>query len=174
MTDQRRQILAENLPALLRFARSLTRDPSIADDLVQDTVVRALERQHQFDEQRSYRAWLLTLTHNLFVDGWRRTRVRQRAHPELEARAAIQSQPNQEHSAILRDTLRAFDTLPQEQRAVLHLVVVEGSSYAEAAGVLGIPVGTVMSRLSRARLALRDPKPTPAVGHLRLVSDRDA
>jgi len=174
MTDDRRQTLTENLPALLRFARSLTRDPSAADDLVQDAIVRALERQHLFDEQRSYKAWLLTLTHNLFVDGWRRTRARQKAQPELEARALIQSQPSQEHAVILKETLKAFDTLPQEQRAVLHLVVVEGSPYAEAAGILGVPVGTVMSRLSRARLALRNPRPATAAGHLRLVSDRDA
>lgn len=174
MTDDRRQTLAEALPALLRFARSLTRDPTAADDLVQDAIVRALERQHLFDHQRSYKAWLLTLTHNLFVDGWRRTRVRQRAQPELQARAVLESQPSQEHAAILRETLQAFDTLPNEQRAVLHLVVVEGAAYAEAAEILGVPVGTVMSRLSRARHALRNPAPAVTAGHLKLVSDRDA
>lgn len=167
--------LTETLPALLRFARSLTRDPSAAEDLVHDVVVRALERQHLYDAQRSYKSWLLTLTHNLFIDGWRRTRARQRVQPQIQAWANKDIEPNQEHAAILRDTLNAFGTLPQDQRAVLHLVTVEGASYAEAADILGVPVGTVMSRLNRARLALREPKQRPLVaGHLKLVSDRDA
>lgn len=174
MTERRHQTLAEQLPVLLRFARSLTRDPTAADDLVQDVLVRALERQHLFDEQRSYRTWLLSLTHNLFVDGWRRAQARTRGQPELEARSAAFSQPAQEHAAILKDTLRAFEILPPDQRAVLHLVVVEGASYAVAAEILDVPVGTIMSRLSRARESLRNPKPVPATGHIRLVSDRDA
>lgn len=166
--------LTDALPALLGFARSLTRDPTEAEDLVHDVVVRALERQHLYDHQRSYRSWLLTLTHNLFIDGWRRTRARQRVQPQIEASAAQEIQPNQEHAAILRDTLNAFSALPQDQRAVLHLVTVEGASYAEAAEILAVPVGTVMSRLNRARLALRKPKRPLVAGHLKLVSDRDA
>jgi RNA polymerase sigma-70 factor (ECF subfamily) len=173
MTDDRRHDLAESLPALLRFARSLTRDPNAADDLVQDTVVRALERHHHFDETRSYRAWLLTLTHNLFVDGWRRTQVQKKARPALEVRVGAEVEPNQEHSTILQQTLRAFETLPADQRSVLHLVVVEGASYAEASTILNVPVGTIMSRLSRARAALRNPAPADTAGHLKLVSVRD-
>lgn len=172
MTDDRRPDLAESLPAVLRFARSLTRDASAADDLVQDTVVRALERRHQYDETRSYRAWLMTLAHNLFVDGWRRGQVRRKAQPRLES-VSRSIEPNQEHAAILQQTLRAFDSLAADQRAVLHLVVVEGASYAEAAAILDIPVGTVMSRLSRARLALRNPVPSVSAGHLKLVSVRN-
>ena len=172
MTDDRPSDLAESLPAVLRFARSLTRAVNAADDLVQDTVVRALERRHQYDETRSYRAWLLTLTHNLFVDGWRRGQVRRKAQTRLES-VARSAEPNQEHAAILQQTLRAFDTLPSDQRAVLHLVVVEGASYAEAAAILDVPVGTVMSRLSRARLALRNPAPPASAGHLKLVSVRN-
>jgi RNA polymerase sigma-70 factor (ECF subfamily) len=174
MTDARTQALIETLPAMLRFARSLTRDPSAADDLVQDVVVRALERHHRFDESRSYRAWLLALTHNLFIDGWRRGRVRDRAGAALAASAEAWAEPNQEHAVILGETLRAFEALPGDQRAVLHLVVVEGASYAEAAEILGAPIGTVMSRLSRARLALRTPVSSPSANHLKLVSDRDA
>lgn len=174
MTDRRHPSLTETLPVLLRFARSLTRDATAADDLVQDVVVRALERQDLFDEQRSYRTWLLTLTHNLFVDGWRRAQARTRSQPELEARSVAFTEPPQEQAAILKDTLRAFEILPPDQRAVLHLVVVEGASYAEAAEILDVPVGTIMSRLSRARERLRNPKPVPSTGHLRLVSDRDA
>jgi RNA polymerase sigma-70 factor (ECF subfamily) len=166
--------LADHLPALLRFARSLTRDATAADDLVQDTVVRALERRARYDPGRSYRAWLLTLSHNLFIDGWRRGRVRDRVAITLAGSADGQAEPNQEHAVILGETLRAFDALPYDQRAVLHLVVVEGTSYAEAAQILNVPVGTVMSRLSRGRQALRAPVPSSSTAHLKLVSDRDA
>ena len=174
MSDDPHQALPEHLPALLRFARSLTRDVSAADDLVQDVVVRALERRHRFDGQRSYRSWLLALTHNLFVDGWRRARVRQNAQSELQSRATDGMEPSQEHATDLRAALRNFEALPVDQRAVMHLVVVGGASYAETADILGIPVGTVMSRLSRARETLRRAPETPGAPHLKLVSNRDA
>lgn len=166
--------LADQLPALLRFARSLTRDAVAADDLVQDAVVRALERHDRFDPSRDYRAWLFTLTHNLFVDGWRRRRVHDGAVAALTPGRAAGAEPNQEHAVMLRQTLQAFDALPAEQRAVMHLVVVEGASYAEAADILGVAIGTIMSRLSRARQALREPAAAQSTGHLRLVIDRDA
>lgn len=166
--------LADHLPALLRFARSLTRDPVAADDLVQDAVVRALERHDRFDPGRDYRAWLFTLTHNLFVDGWRRRRVRDGAIISIAQGREGGVAPSQEQTVMLRQALQAFDALPAEQRAVMHLVVVEGASYAEAAEILGVAIGTIMSRLSRARQALREPAATQPTGHLRLVSDRDA
>lgn len=174
MSCDRNQILAEHLPTLLRFARSLTRDVSAADDLVQDVVVRALERHHHFDEQRSYSSWLLTLTHNLFVDGWRRSRLRQHAQTALETNATFRMQPTQEHTADLKSALRKFERLPIDQRAVMHLVVIDGASYAETADILGVPVGTVMSRLSRARETMRRENEAPLGSHLKLVSDRDA
>lgn len=166
--------LTANLPAMLRFARSLTRDPVAADDLVQDAVVRALEHDHRFDMDRNYQAWLLTVTHNLFVDGWRRQRVRDRHRLETAGVAFDRIEPSQEQAAILNETLRAFEGLPTEQRAVMHLVVIEGLSYAEAADVLDVPAGTVMSRLSRARQALRAPPRSVSNPSVRLVSDRDA
>ena len=174
MKSDRTHDLTANLPAMLRFARSLTRDPVAADDLVQDAVVRALERGERFDRERSYQAWLLTLTHNLFIDGWRRQRVRDRHRAETAGFAFDRIEPSQEQAAILNETLRAFEGLSTEQRAVMHLVVIEGVSYAEAADILEVPVGTVMSRLSRARQELRAPPRTVSKAHVRLVSDRDA
>lgn len=174
MTPARAQALTEHLPAMLRFARSLTRDSHAADDLVQDVVVRALERDDRFDPGRNYLSWLLALTHNLFIDGWRRGRRREAAAPDLAASASSWIEAGQETAVILGETLRAFETLPGDQRAVLHLIVVEGLSYADAAQVLNVPAGTVMSRLSRARLALRNPPARRAASPLRLVSDRDA
>lgn len=165
--------LAEHLPAMLRFARSLTRDPVAADDLVQDAVLRAIERRDRFLPGRDYRAWLLTITHNLFIDGWRRDRSRRTTALDIDG-PTFWSEPDQDHVVDLRATLRAFEHLPQDQRTVLHLVVVEGASYAEAADMLAIPVGTVMSRLSRARETLRRVTAAPSAPSLRLVSDRDA
>lgn len=166
--------LADQLPALLRFARSLTRDAGAADDLVQDAVVRALERHDRFDPSRDYRAWLFTLTHNLFVDGWRRRRVHDVAMTAMGQGRDSGIAPSQEQTVMLRQALQSFDALPAEQRAVMHLVVVEGASYAEAAEILGVAIGTIMSRLSRARQTLREPVGSQPTGHLRLVSDRDA
>ncbi|MDP3405580.1 MAG: sigma-70 family RNA polymerase sigma factor [Brevundimonas sp.] len=164
--------LAEHLPAMLRFARSLTRDPVAADDLVQDAVLRAIERRDRFLPDRDYRSWLLTITHNLFIDGWRRDRSRRTTPLDADSPFS-RAEPDQDHVVDLRATLRAFERLPEDQRAVLHLVVVEGSSYVEAAAMLGIPIGTVMSRLSRARETLRRVTTVPAAPPLRLVSDRD-
>ncbi len=172
MTARSQTSLSEHLPAMLRFARSLTRDATAADDLVQDAVIRAIERRDRFMPDRDYRSWLLTITHNLFIDGWRREQVRRAAQAELQERPAW-AEPTQEHAVDLQSTLRAFEDLPAEQRAVMHLVVMEGASYLEAAAVLDIPVGTVMSRLSRARETLRRATTPPSTGHLRLVSDRD-
>jgi len=166
--------LADNLPALLRFAQSLTRDASAAEDLVQDTIVRALERHDRFDASRNYRTWLFALTHNLFVDGLRRRRVQDSAVSSMILAREAEAEPNQEHAAMLRETLKAFEALPLEQRAVLHLVVIEGGSYSEVAEILGTPIGTVMSRLSRARQSLRSPATPKAAGHLKLVSNHDA
>ncbi len=173
MNPARAQALTEHLPAMLRFARSLTRDPHAADDLVQDVVVRALERDDRFDPGRSYLSWLLAVTHNLFVDGWRRGRRRDAATPGLAATASPWMEAGQETAVILRETLQSFEALPPDQRAVLHLVVVEGLSYGEAAEVLGVPTGTVMSRLSRGRSALRNPPVGRVTPPLRLVSDRN-
>jgi RNA polymerase sigma factor (sigma-70 family) len=143
------------IPALRRYASALTRDPAEADDLVQDSLERAVSRWSQ-RRDGDVRTWMFTILHNLFV-----SRVRQRArrgvHLPIEdaGEAALMQAPAQEHGLRHRELVNAVAALPPEQKSVLLLVTVEDMSYAEVAKVLGVPVGTVMSRLSRARERLR-------------------
>ena len=143
------------LGALRRYALSLTRHPADAEDLVHDTLVKAIERQEQFRLGRNLRTWLLSILHNAFVDGQRSRRAETLRAAEF-GRAADNAAPaGQEHSARLHEVREAFMTLPDDQRAALHLVSIDGLSYEEAAVALGVPVGTVVSRISRARARLR-------------------
>jgi RNA polymerase sigma-70 factor (ECF subfamily) len=149
----------QQLPALRRYARALTRDAARADDLVQDALTRAYAQAHRFDARRSLRAWLLAIVHNQFVSGERRRLAEARrdaAFANFQAEAVADA--GQEHAAYLCEIAERFASLPEPQRAVLHLVAVEGLGYREAADALGVPIGTVMSRLSRARAALRAPE----------------
>lgn len=144
------------VPALRRYARALLRDRDDADDLMQDVLERALSRAHQRRANASTRAWLFTILHNLAMD-----RLRQRARRGRPA--AIESVPEarlaapaQQEAALSHDDiLGLIASMPTEQSSVLLLVGVEELSYAETALVLDIPIGTVMSRLSRGRDRLR-------------------
>ncbi|BBH46378.1 sigma-70 family RNA polymerase sigma factor [Pseudomonas sp. KU43P] len=173
MHDLDEQQWRELLQRLRRFALWLTRDPGSADDLVQATVERALTRRGQQREVQALRAWLFTILYRLFLDTKRRERLHARwlswfgrAEQENEAVG-----DNLENIVLAQADLQAFAQLSTEQRALLLLVSVEGLSYKEAAQALNIPIGTVMSRLSRARAALRDltegtPRP-PALRRLK-------
>ena len=142
--------IEENIPSLRRYAWSLLRDKSDADDLVQDCLVRALGHVDALRPDSDLRAWLFTIMHNIFAGRWRRMRNQARLMTEqVEADTAIPAP--QQASAEMRDVLRGLDTLPEEQREVILLIAVEGFQYDEVASMLGIPIGTVMSRLSRAR-----------------------
>ena len=144
------------IPALRRYARALLRDRDDADDLVQDALERAMARWHQRREAGSVRAWLFAILHNLAMDRLRRHARRGIAGPiEGVSEAALSIPPDQEAAIRRGDILSLVALLPEEQRAVLLLIGVEELSYAEAAAVLGVPQGTVMSRLSRARERLR-------------------
>ncbi|MBN8929042.1 MAG: RNA polymerase subunit sigma [Rhodospirillales bacterium 69-11] len=145
-----------SLPALRRYAIALLRNRDDADDLVHDCVVRALDKLHTRRDDADVRAWLFTIMHNLFVSQLRRKRVRPVAEP-LEERHedAHAAEAGQDGPLRWRDLMRALAQLPEEQRSVLLLVSVEDLSYAETATVLDVPIGTVMSRLSRARERLR-------------------
>jgi RNA polymerase sigma-70 factor (ECF subfamily) len=147
--------IEECIPALRRYAWVLVRDDEKADDLVQDCLVRALDRLATRRDDPDVRPWLFAILHNQFVDLYRRARVR---GPEARFEEALghAHPPAQEDVLKIRDLLRGLDALSDEQRQVLLLVTVEGQSYAEVASVLGIPVGTVMSRLGRARQHLRE------------------
>jgi RNA polymerase sigma-70 factor (ECF subfamily) len=149
--------LEAEVPRLRRFARGLTGgDAAAADDLVQDALVRALDRWVWRRPGGSLRAWLFAIHWRRFIDGKRATAV-ERRHTGDSA-ASQQPVPLAAPDEVLEAArvLALLDRLPGEQRAVLLLVAVEGMEYAEAAAAIGIPVGTVMSRLSRARDRLRD------------------
>lgn len=142
------------LPRLRRFARWLTRDASRADDLVQSTLERALLRWHTRRDGTALRAWLYAIAYRLFLDDRRRAR-RRTAALELFGRSVEPVEPSLERSAVARSVIEALEKLPEAQRYLLLLISVDGLSYQETATLLDIPVGTVMSRLSRARAALR-------------------
>ncbi|GJD49109.1 hypothetical protein OPKNFCMD_1839 [Methylobacterium crusticola] len=155
MMLRKRPDVLDLLVPLRRYARSLTRDPGQADDLVHDTLVRALERQGTLRPGTNLRTWLMTVLHNAFIDDQRRRKVEARYADALGHIADAAVPPAQEGHVRLAQIREAFHRLPDEQREALHLVTIEGLAYQEAADVLGIPIGTLMSRLGRARAALR-------------------
>lgn len=150
-----RQQLLVTIPRLRRYARSLAFDPAAADDLVQTTLERALAHWHQFDQRRDILVWTLSILHNAFMDERRREKRMQAM--EVEGRHAVEELQAPATDVGLRlDLVAALGRLSVEQREPLLLVTLEQLSYAECAEVLHIPIGTVMSRISRARAALRD------------------
>lgn len=145
--------LREIIPRLRRFAVSLTRNPSSADDLVQASLERALSNWDSKRPEGDLRAWLFAILYRQFLDARRRSRRYARMLDFFTGRD--DEQPSVERTVIAQSTLQAFDRLNTEQRALLLWVSVEGLSYKEVAEILEVPIGTVMSRLSRARQALR-------------------
>jgi RNA polymerase sigma factor (sigma-70 family) len=143
------------IPALRRYARALVRNRATADDLVQDCLERAVSRWHQRGDG-SVRAWLFAILHNLAVDQFRKAASRGR-HVTIDetSEGHLGEAASQEHRLMYQDVMNKLAKLPEEQRSVLLLVAVEDLSYADAAKVLRVPVGTVMSRLSRARERLQ-------------------
>lgn len=146
-----RAAILDHLPRLRRYARALTGDRFAADDLVQDTLERALSRWSLLRPGSAPELWLLAIMHNLF-ENQRRAAWRQVDAEQALADLAIA--PQQCDGLELADLARALYRLPEDQRSVLLLVALEELSYAEVAQVLGIPMGTVMSRLARARARL--------------------
>jgi len=143
------------IPSLRRYARTFVRDPGAADDLVQDTLERAISRWHQRRSDGDTRTWLFTILHNLAVNHLRQTARRGREVPLDDAGESDVGVPSTQEDALRRDDiLGAVGQLPDDQRSVLLLVSIEDVSYAEAARILDIPIGTVMSRLARARTRL--------------------
>ncbi len=153
--DEIASLLEPQIPGLRRYAWALLRDDEAADDLVQDTLERAISRWHQRRQDGDLRAWLFTIQRNLFLNGLRQRRQRglQVGVETLEQVAAPDG--HADGSAGVKDILGGLDALPEEQRSVLLLVGVEDLSYEQAARVLDVPIGTVMSRLSRARERMR-------------------
>lgn len=154
MNDLTRLIEAE-IPRLRRYARALTRDVTRADDLVQSCLARALAKQHLWQPGTDLRAWLFTILHNQHVNDVRRS-VREGVTVAVEEMAPVLTvHPGAMAALELRDLEAAIAKLAPEQRQVILLVGLEGMQYDEVALILGVPVGTVRSRLSRGRDQLR-------------------
>jgi RNA polymerase sigma-70 factor, ECF subfamily len=143
------------VPALRRYALALLRDRQDADDLVHDTLVQGLSHLHTSHAGPDLRPWLFTIMHNLFISQKRRARVRGEGTSLTAAAQDIGTAATQEDRLHWRDLMSALDRIPADQRAVIILVSVEGLTYAAVGDVLGIPLGTVMSRLFRGREKLR-------------------
>jgi RNA polymerase sigma-70 factor, ECF subfamily len=142
------QLIEQQIPRLRRYARALTRNPERADDLVQDTLVRALAKQHFWQPGTNIRAWLFTLMHNQNVNTVRRA-IREGVSVDLEELSSpLIATTDPTASRKLFELERAIGQVPLEQRKVILLVGLEGMSYAETAAVLDVPVGTVRSRLA--------------------------
>ncbi|HTV29883.1 MAG TPA: sigma-70 family RNA polymerase sigma factor [Xanthobacteraceae bacterium] len=148
-------LLEDQIPRLRRYARALSRDATRADDLVQSCLLRALAKQHLWQAGTDLRAWLFTILHNLHVNEVRRALRDGSTVPVEDLAAELPVAPNFHDSLELRDLDRAIGRLPDEQRQVILLVGLEGMRYEEVAKILGIPIGTVRSRLSRGRETLR-------------------
>ncbi|MFN7087680.1 MAG: RNA polymerase sigma factor [Burkholderiales bacterium] len=146
--------VVQHIPRLRRYARALTGERAAADDLVQDTLERACNKLHLWRRGSDLRAWLFTIMHNVFINQLRA----RRAVADLPLNDEIMELPSrgsQVDRLEIRDLDAALARLPDEQREVLLLIALEQLSYEETAKTLGIPIGTVMSRLSRARERLR-------------------
>jgi len=148
--------LAQLLPRLRRFAHALTRDPADADDLTQATVERALRSRGQWQPGTRLDSWLYRIMRNLWIDTVRsRGRKERREAPEEEARSVGDDPREAMDSALeLKRAMAAMQRLPEEQREVVALILIEGFGYREVAEMLDLPVGTVSSRLVRGRTAL--------------------
>jgi len=153
-TDSARAEMLAVLPRLRRFARALTRNATDADDLVQDTIERALKNLHRWTPGTRMDSWMYKIAQNLWLDTLRSRRVRSRDTNEDAGNLSIDGVRAADSSLLLSRTREALTELPTEQRVVVALVLIEGLSYREAAAILDVPLGTVTSRLARARDAL--------------------
>ena len=156
------RLLEEQIPRLRRYARALTRNTERADDLVQDTLVRAIAKQHLWQAGTNLRAWLFTLMHNQNVNDVRHS-IREGQNIDVEEMSnVLAATTDPTASRQLYELNRALSQLTQEQRQTIMLVGLEEFSYEETAAILNVPVGTVRSRLSRGRDQLRRLMDMPA------------
>jgi RNA polymerase sigma-70 factor (ECF subfamily) len=163
------EALPEHVAALRRYALALTGSRFEAEDLVQETLTRAIAAASGFRKGGNLRGWLFTIMHNAFVSG---VRARRAAEREMGDHLPEPSQaPTQLHRLEVRDVLARLARLPEAQRAALVLIALEDFSYSEAARVLGVPLGTLMSRLARGREALRRAMSEDTPPRLRVIGD---
>ncbi|HEX2589997.1 MAG TPA: sigma-70 family RNA polymerase sigma factor [Rhizomicrobium sp.] len=155
--DRIRKDIVDLLPRLRRFARALTANAADADDLVQDAVERALSRLHQWEDGTRLDSWMFRIAKTVWIDKVRAAKVR-RAEPlsDEEASGAHDGARDAEARLTFADTVQAFGDLPEDQRVAVALIAIDGMSYRDAAEVLGVPIGTLTSRLARARIAMAE------------------
>lgn len=162
------ELIAEHIPHLRRYARALLHNSVTADDLVQDTLERAWGKRELWCKGSDLRAWLFTIMHNVFVNQFHR-RIAGPIFTGLDEATPAAASASAEENIILRDLSTSLAQLSPDLREVVFLVGVEQMSYQEVAALLGMPIGTVMSRLSRARERLRLLLNGEAVSALRIV-----
>lgn len=163
-TDMKEELIAL-LPRLRRFARALTRSVPEADDLVQEACLRGLSRANQWDPAQPLDRWMFRITRNLWISELRKRSVRMGSgHVPAEDAPELVSHQTGENAALASDISAQIAALPEELSAILLTVSVEGYSYAEAAELFDIPIGTVMSRVHRARKSLAKGMAAPAGG----------
>ena len=148
-----RRSITEHIPRLRRYARALVGDRYVADDLVQDTLERAWNKFYLWRQGSDLRAWLFTIMHNVFVNQARRRRYE--AEELTDEMPGVAVRATQGEQLELQDVDRVLRSISPEQREVVLLVAVEQLTYEEVSRALDIPVGTVMSRLSRGRERMR-------------------
>ncbi len=152
----KRQAVIEEIPGLRRFARALCGNQTLADDLVQDCLERALGKLHLWQQNTNMRAWLFTILRNIYINQLRSSARRPNEYSYDEQQEMMAgTAPTQGQGLFLRDLESALNMLPEQQREVIILIGVEGVNYKDASQILGIPIGTVMSRLSRGRHTLK-------------------
>lgn len=167
--DERKWLIAREIPKLRRYALALVNDPVAADDLVQDTLERAIRKRHLWSRRGSMRGWLYRVLYNVFINQTGKRR-RAQAEVDLDQAPALMEARSQEQTLICCDIVEAMRRLPPDQRAAIALTAIEGLSYDEAADVLSIPIGTLRSRISRGRDELRSLYPgVRSEPHLRRV-----
>lgn len=148
--------IEQHIPHLRRYARAIAHNPVAADDLVQESLLRALTKSHLYRPGTNLRAWLFTILHNQHVSDIRRSsRTGIPVDPD-DAAPALAAPPNQETELMVRAVERAFRQLPDDQRILIESVALDGKSYEELARSHGLPLGTIKSRISRGRGHLRD------------------
>lgn len=166
--NETKWLIAREIPRLRRYALALVNDSAAADDLVQDTLERAIRKRHLWSRRGSIRSWLYRILYNVFLNQAGRRR-RAQGEVDLDQAPEIVEAAHPEQALICRDMVAAMRALPAEQRAAIALTAVEGLSYDEAADVLCIPIGTLRSRLSRGRERLRALYPGKTEPRLRRV-----
>lgn len=167
--DELTREIMTHVASLRRYALVLVADPHEADDLVQECLSRVLAQMRAWRPVRDLRAYLFAAMHNVFVDTTRKRRTRAEHVPIEDVMATLALPAGQTRRLEIRDLLQALAVLPEQQREVVLLVGLEGMSYLEAARVLDVPIGTVMSRLSRGREALRQLMAHGPLARLRVV-----